>query len=612
MLVNQSLSSALPILVKDRRSKRRGRLGRRSFHVRNITAVTRPIVDRVGVDKRMTGQWLRYHGSGGWIVDIATLKQHARDCEKRGDTAAALETYEQLLRHFESSGIQPEGPFYVKVGDLSLKTGQKEQALEMFERAAEQYARLGSEKSVIALCLKVLRTDATRADVYVRFARNLLRHGHAEQARLVLMDYAERARLRKTLATLERLGTRPEAELRSKLERFFETVDRGAQQPKSSGERVPQFRPRPSQPMSQTSEHLALMVDANGHLASPIAPTAPPPTPTVQAALVVTEIAPMPEPAIAKRVVAEPRRTPEPVSLPEAHFTPTPRPEPVAARTAPRRAFGTLWSDRQAVPVWAWPAAAVVALVILAAGLFAFGAIPFGGDLGAEQPDAKGTHVPITRIMTAATFEEPEGPRSPSEIPTSDLPMMPDQAQELDPVGTQLFPGQQDGLEPGTPATLDPRALTAAREAALSLSGTDVDVPAGVDARDVGRINVPTGAPLSSGTRRTAAAASDPSNTQPVIVIEGLVIEGVARLPTSYQVVQRTASGRRVALTVVPFSEAPANDTGSLTVRVESGDSAMGTVRFGDSYVTARAAIAPAEMERLLGRLVEQAPRDVR
>ena len=544
-------------------------------------------------------------------MDIATLRQHARECEKRGDTATALETYEQLLRHFESTGIQPEGPFYVKVGDLSLKTGQKEQALEMFERAAEQYARLGSEKSVIALCLKVLRTDATRSDVYVRFARNLLHHGHAEQARLVLMDYAERARLRKTLATLERLGTRPQAELRSKLEKFFQTVDRGTAQPKTSGERVPQFRPRPSQPMSQTTEHLALMVDANGHLASPIAPTAPPPTPSAQAALVVTEIAPMPEPVVEKRVVAEPRRPPEPVSLPEVPSTPTPRPEPVAARTAQRRAFGTLWSDRQAVPVWAWPAAAVAALVLLAAGLFAFGAIPFGGDLGAEQPDAKGTHVPITRIMTAATFEEPEGPRSPSEVPTSDLPMMPDQAQESD-SGIQLFPGQQDGLEPGTPATLDPRTLTAAREAARSISGTDVDVPAGVDAQDVGRITVPTGAPLSSGTSRAAAATSNPSSTQPVIVIEGLVIEGVARLPTSYQVVQRTASGRRVALTVVPFSEAPADDTGSLTVRVESGDSAMGTVRFGDSYVTARAAIAPAEMERLLGRLVEQGPRDIR
>ncbi|KPK02803.1 MAG: hypothetical protein AMS20_11600, partial [Gemmatimonas sp. SG8_28] len=243
----------------------------------------------------MTGQRLRHQGSGGWIVDIATLKQHARDCEKRGDTAAALQTYEQILQHFERSEIEPEGPFYVKVGDLSLKSGQKEQALEMFERAAEQYARLGSEKSVIALCLKVLRTDATRADVYVRFARRLLRHGHVEQTRLVLVDYAERAKLRKTLTTLERLGARPEAELKVKLEKFFETVDRGAPQLPSSGERAAVTHPRPPQPMSQTTQHLALMIDERGRPVA-AAPPMPPPSAVAQPELVVTDIAPMPEP----------------------------------------------------------------------------------------------------------------------------------------------------------------------------------------------------------------------------------------------------------------------------------------------------------------------------
>lgn len=540
-------------------------------------------------------------------MDIATLKQHARECEKQGNTAAALQTYEQLMQHFERSGIEPEGPFYVKVGDLSLKTGHQAKALEMFERAAEQYARLGSEKSVIALCLKILRTDSTRADVYVRFARALLRHGHVEQTRLVLVDYAERAKLRKTLATLERLGTHSEAELKTKLEKFFETVDRGAPQLTSSGERPAASPPRAPQPLSHTTEHLALMIDASGR---PVAPTpAPPPSVAPQPELIVTEIAPMPEPVVkpaAQPVVEEPPRA-------VAHRPPEPQPRPVAARTARRRSFGALWSNRQALPVWAWPAAAAAAVVVLAVGLFAFGAIPFGGELGAEQPDGRAAGAPLTRIMTAATFEEPVGPPSPGEapaVPPAATPA-PGQGPRASATPVSLVP-PADPLDPGAPTRLDPNALRAAREVALSVSGADVDVPIAADARDVGRITVPTGAPLASGTRRATSGASQPATREPVIVIDGVTIEGVARMSSSYQVVQRLASGQRVSLTVVPFSQAPADDTGFLMVRAESGDSSIGTVRFGDSYVTARGAVVPAEMERLLGRLVEKLPQDDR
>lgn len=539
-------------------------------------------------------------------MDIATLKQQARECEKRGDTAAALQTYEELLRHFESSAIEPEGPFYVKVGDLSLKTGHQVQALEMFERAAEQYARLGSEKSVIALCLKILRTDTTRVDVYVRFARALLRHGHVEQTRRVLMDYAERAKLRKTLATLERLGARPEDELKVKLEKFFETVDRGAPQLTSSGERAAVAPPHPAQSISHTTEHLALMIDATGH---PVAPamTLPPRSVASQPELIVTEIAPMPEPVRERAAPSVSESMPREVPRDEA------RPQPVATRTARHRRLGSLLGNRQALPVWAWPAAAAAAVVMLAGGLLAFGAIPFGGDLGAEQPDGRAPATPITRIMTAATFEQPVGPPSPGDMPPVLPPATPVPARGQSPIGSSasVAPGEIP-LDPGVPIKLDRTALNAAREVALAVSGADIDISVTDDPRDVGRITVPTGAPLTSSARRTTSDAGRPAEREPVIAIDGVMIEGVARMSSSYQVVQRLSSGQRVSLTVIPFSEAPADDSGFLMVRAESGDSSIGTVRFGDSYVTARGAIAPAEMERLLGRLVEQLPQEDR
>jgi len=536
-------------------------------------------------------------------VDIATLKHQARDCEKRGDAAAALDAYESILQHLQSSGVEAEGPLYVKIGDLSLKSGNKTQALEMFEQAADRYARLGSEKSVIALCVKVLRTDPRRTDVYVRFARSLLRYGHVEQTRLVLMDYAERAKLRKTLSTLERLGTLPATDLKAKLERFFETVDRGAPQLTTSGERPSVPKPEPPKTITQTTQHLALMIDESGR---PVTPT--PPEPVTKPDLVVTEIVPEPVQPAAAAMRTAPKARPEPEPEPVRVRRPAAAPVPQVSAHR-RRRLGTLWNGRRTMPVWAWPAAAAAAVVVLAVGLFALGAVPFGGDLGAEQPGDKGVQTaPITRIMTAATFEQPLGPASPTETAQTDSPVQPAAAPERR-AAASVTPAEATAeLEPAAPVRLDGKALSAAQEAALSLQSSAPNVKLDDAVGDIGRIKVPTGVPLSSGGRRAAPPASRTASNEPFIAIDGLAVEGVARMTTSYQVVQRLANGERIALTVVPFSEAPPDDTGFLQVRATASDTAVGTVRFGDSYVTARAPVAPAELERLLGSLAERRP----
>ncbi|MDH5551646.1 MAG: hypothetical protein OEZ42_17320, partial [Gemmatimonadota bacterium] len=59
------------------------------------------------------------------------------------------------------------------------------------------------------------------------------------------------------------------------------------------------------------------------------------------------------------------------------------------------------------------------------------------------------------------------------------------------------------------------------------------------------------------------------------------------------------------SLSVVPFADAPKGESGKLQVKV-SGDTAVGTVRFGNSFVTAYARIAPATLEQLLGTLTER------
>jgi hypothetical protein len=192
-------------------------------------------------------------------MDITTLKQQARVLEQKGDTAGALEAFRRIIAQLVKSGIEPEGPLFVKAGDLTLKTGNRQGAVAMFERAAARYASMGSAKSVIALCLKILRTDPLQKDVHVRYARQLFGRGHVEPARLVLLDYAERSQLHKTHQTLGRLANRSVPEITVKLQEFFDTVDRGV---RMTGERRVMSAPPFSARRSETAEHLAVMADA--------------------------------------------------------------------------------------------------------------------------------------------------------------------------------------------------------------------------------------------------------------------------------------------------------------------------------------------------------------
>ncbi|MDH3457731.1 MAG: hypothetical protein OER90_12910, partial [Gemmatimonadota bacterium] len=313
-------------------------------------------------------------------MDIATLKQHARTLEQQGDAAGALEAYQDIIEQLERSAIEPEGPLYVKVGDLSLKSGNRQGAVTMFERAASRYASMGSAKSVIALCLKILRTDPSRTHAHVRYARQMFGRGHVEATRRVLVDYAERAHLAKTHQTLERLGQRSIPEITAKLEEFFSTVDRGVRQ---TGARPAMSAPPSSARPSETAEHLAVMADAVIRR-----------DPAVQA-----------QPGTTTPFRVKPAGVPQPAP---AHRVPALRDRRRAQRRKPLGVLALLASRWSARPVWMWPAAAAAAVLVAGISLMAAGAIPFGGDLDAEQPpptQALDGRTAALTLMTAATLD---------------------------------------------------------------------------------------------------------------------------------------------------------------------------------------------------------------
>ena len=517
-------------------------------------------------------------------MDIAALKEQARALEHAGEAAAALTIYDELLEELDRTGAVPDGALFVKIGDLSLKTGQRSRAVTLFERAAEQYASVGADKSVLALCLKILRTNPRRADVHLRFAKQLFVHGYTDATRRVLLDYAERTQLEKTRATLERLEGRAESDVKAKLDEFFRMADRAARR---SGEHRAINTPMPKPVASETAQHLAVIAEALAK--EPPAPKAPPLDP------IMAEIS-------AKKPAVEPPPV-EPVPVAPA----TPQLTVVSggqAAAAPASAQGDRRTRRRR-PVWAWPIAAAAAVLVLGVGLMGFGAIPFGGDLDAKQPEADAAAPLATAsILGAATVDSSV---TPSEV--NDGAAVADPVAEATPAGASLRVAPEarpPAPEEAAPTNLDRVALTAATQAIAAVDVEVVDVPVDPSILAPDQIAIPTAAASTPNAIGSDARPSRPVEPQSVVAIDGLEITGVVRTSESYRLVQRLASGGTVALIVTAFDNAPAGESGQLNVQKTPGDSATGSRRFRDFWVTASAQVNPAVLERLLDKLTER------
>jgi tetratricopeptide (TPR) repeat protein len=81
---------------------------------------------------------------------------------------------------------------YNKAGDLYLKLGDVNAAVEMYERAANRYADSGFANNAIALCNKILRNAPGRTHVYLILAQLLAQRGFVAQAKQNFVEYAER------------------------------------------------------------------------------------------------------------------------------------------------------------------------------------------------------------------------------------------------------------------------------------------------------------------------------------------------------------------------------------------------------------------------------------
>ncbi|MBI2402257.1 MAG: hypothetical protein HYV20_05890 [Gemmatimonadetes bacterium] len=228
-------------------------------------------------------------------MDIAALKQQARALEQQGDIGEALAVYRQILSELDAiGGIRQELPLLIKIGDLQLKAGDVDGAVDMYERAASEYATQGAAQPVMSLGVKIVRADPQAVGAYLRLARRLLDGGYTDGARDVLMDYAQRAKLEKTREGLERLAGHAEEEVKRVLAKAIDAAEERVPKRTPYAERAAPPEPPPSEEAEEPPE---------------------PPTPRKRLTVPVGALDAEPEPDLLQLHPPEPRPEPKPEDL---------------------------------------------------------------------------------------------------------------------------------------------------------------------------------------------------------------------------------------------------------------------------------------------------------
>jgi tetratricopeptide (TPR) repeat protein len=123
---------------------------------------------------------------------ISKLKEQARIHEQNEDWVDAIKAYQQALRIGEEGEGEVELSLLNRIGDLFLRAGKEDDAIQYYELAADRYEAAGLFNSAIALCNKVIRQDAARPEPYYRLGRLTLAQGFLSEARRWSVEYAER------------------------------------------------------------------------------------------------------------------------------------------------------------------------------------------------------------------------------------------------------------------------------------------------------------------------------------------------------------------------------------------------------------------------------------
>ncbi len=118
----------------------------------------------------------------------ANIRKKALDLVRQQDWAGAIKEYRRLVE------IDQNNPnVHNELADLYLRTNQKNEALDSFIRAIDEYTRVGLYNNAVAVCKKVLRVLPNRSEVLSKLGLIRMKQGLTKEAESYYTSFLERA-----------------------------------------------------------------------------------------------------------------------------------------------------------------------------------------------------------------------------------------------------------------------------------------------------------------------------------------------------------------------------------------------------------------------------------
>ncbi|MEQ1857363.1 MAG: hypothetical protein ABL963_12960, partial [Longimicrobiales bacterium] len=124
-------------------------------------------------------------------MSIESLKQQARRHEQNEEWDKALDQYTKAIGEL-SQDEQTDIGLINRVGDLFVRVGKLDDAVEYFEQAVDLYREAFLPNNAIAVCKKIIRNAPNRHQVYLKIGQIRAEQGFLPDARTNFLTYAER------------------------------------------------------------------------------------------------------------------------------------------------------------------------------------------------------------------------------------------------------------------------------------------------------------------------------------------------------------------------------------------------------------------------------------
>ena len=124
-------------------------------------------------------------------MSIEALKEQARRHEQNEEWQKALDLYRKAIGKLEAED-QPDIGLYNRVGDLFVRVGRLQDAVENYVKAVDLYMEAEFPNNAIAVCKKIIRNLPNRNDAYLRMGQIRAQQGFLPDARVNFLTYAER------------------------------------------------------------------------------------------------------------------------------------------------------------------------------------------------------------------------------------------------------------------------------------------------------------------------------------------------------------------------------------------------------------------------------------